>query len=472
MLRDLGRVVGFGWRPIAMAMVSGLVASAAEAGLVDRVLVVRNLNSPVSQAVANDYMARRGATHVLDVRAPDAAASIANETILYPAFYSSIKKPLEAYLSSHAGIDFILLTKGVPSRLDSSQVLTVSVDSYLAALDYDKLPGAIRISTSDPHYSSFYYEYHGTAWSNRFWNSRKRFSHAEFGGYLVTRLDGYTQADAINLTTRSLAAEAALRAGKTPDGQFILDQDPDYGRGQIDLQPYSILASDPPQGDTSFVSGESDYGDWNADLALAADTLRSRTFTCVLDTAWTFQGHRSGLMGYASWGSNDHHFTQDAYASLEFNPGGIAETAVSTSARSLLPLDDGGQSLIADLIRGGATGVKGYVNEPLLQAIASPSILFGRYTEGWTLGESFYAASNEVGWEDIVIGDPILRAYPSANPDDGASGETTALGPREPLPAGKGSKARRYGGAGTLMVFGPGTGSVPVSALGRAVPRN
>jgi hypothetical protein len=39
--------------------------------------------------------------------------------------------------------------------------------------------------------------------------------------------------------------------------------------------------------------------------------------------------------------------------------------------------------------------------------------MFDRYTRGWTLAESFYAASALVGWEDIVIGDPLCRAYPS-----------------------------------------------------------
>lgn len=75
-------------------------------------------------------------------------------------------------------------------------------------------------------------------------------------------------------------------------------------------------------------------------------------------------------------------------------------------------MDQLSQSLIADLIAQGVTGAKAYTDEPLVQAIASPSILFDRYTRGWTLAESFYAASALVGWEDIVIGDPLARAYP------------------------------------------------------------
>ncbi len=115
-------------------------------------------------------------------------------------------------------------------------------------------------------------------------------------------------------------------------------------------------------------------------------------------------------MGYCSWGSNDPKFDLKTYQLLRFAPGGIAETAVSTSARTFLPTT-GGQSLIADLIHARVSGVKGYCDEPLLQAIASPSILMDRYTRGWNLAESFYAASRFVGWEDIVIGDPLCAPY-------------------------------------------------------------
>jgi len=59
----------------------------------------------------------------------------------------------------------------------------------------------------------------------------------------------------------------------------------------------------------------------------------------------------------------------------------------------------GGQTLIADLIAHGITGVKGYTDEPLLQAIASPSVTMERYTSGFTLAESLYAASRFVGWK-------------------------------------------------------------------------
>jgi uncharacterized protein (TIGR03790 family) len=128
-----------------------------------------------------------------------------------------------------------------------------------------------------------------------------------------------------------------------------------------------------------------------------------------LDTEAAFVGDRSDLLGYFSWGSNDARYNKRAYESLQFAPGSIADTAVSTSARTFLPAT-GGQSLIADLIAHGVTAVKGYTDEPLLQAIASPSVAMERYTSGFTMAESLYAASRFVGWEDVVIGDPLCRA--------------------------------------------------------------
>jgi hypothetical protein len=50
------------------------------------------------------------------------------------------------------------------------------------------------------------------------------------------------------------------------------------------------------------------------------------------------------------------------------------------------------------------------------------------------LAESYYAASNEVGWMDIVVGDPLCRAYPSPvtalAPDAPIAHEGTGPGPK------------------------------------------
>jgi len=96
--------------------------------------------------------------------------------------------------------------------------------------------------------------------------------------------------------------------------------------------------------------------------------------------------------------------------------GSLAETFVSTGSRSFIyptytPPTNYGQSLIADVIRSGVTGIKGYVYEPYLSAVAHPNILFDSYTKGWNLAESYYAASIKLSWMDVVVGVPKLAPF-------------------------------------------------------------
>jgi uncharacterized protein (TIGR03790 family) len=237
----------------------------------------------------------------------------------------------------------------------------------------------------------------GFALSNRYWNAREPFSHAKFGGYLVTRLDGYTEADAKALVSRALESETNLGAGKV-----LFDIQPRFGLGNPESQPTPISGVVIPR--------ESKWSDYNADMRHAHNILQSRGIPDQLDVSENFVGNCLDLLGYFSWGSNDPFFISSAYESLLFAPGSLGDTAVSTSARTFLPTK-GGQSLLVDLIAHGLTCGKGYVDEPLLQANASPTIVMERYTSGFTMAESFYAASRFVGWEDVITGDPLCCPY-------------------------------------------------------------
>ena len=133
----------------------------------------------------------------------------------------------------------------------------------------------------------------------------------------------------------------------------------------------------------------------------------------ILSTGDKFPGDYKDLMGYYSWGSNDLRFDQRAYRSLRFAPGGIAETAVSTSGRTFADPRMPWQSLIADLVAQGVTGCKGYVSEPGVMATARADILFDRYTAGFNLAESFYSATWLIRCKEVVVGDPICAPYSS-----------------------------------------------------------
>ena len=367
--------------------------------ILDHVLVVENANSPTSVQIAKYYMEKRGLKKLLQIRCPDSATDAAAETLDYSAFKESIEKPLREFLAQDAKIDYIVLNKGIPIRLSGAPVglsnNRPSLDSYLAALDYFDNPKMLKVVIDEGGFT-------GKCFVNRYFNSTERFSHAKHGNYLVTRLDGYNVASALALVDNALLSEKTM-----PTGNIFLDSMP--LADPVDASRVPLMPSKNGQTDMQMISSMG-FAEWNLDLFAASERLRKARIPVELDRTEVFVGNKVGLMGYASWGSNDAKFVPENYRSIRFVPGAIAETAVSTSGRTFLQ-SSGGQSLIADLIEAGVTGAKGYCDEPFLPAIASPTVLFTRYTSGWNLAESFYAASRFIGWEDIVLGDPLCAPY-------------------------------------------------------------
>ena len=91
--------------------------------------------------------------------------------------------------------------------------------------------------------------------------------------------------------------------------------------------------------------------------------------------------------------------------------GSIGDTAVSTGGRSFNWGTGYGQSLVADLLEDGISGVKGYVYEPYLTAVGRPDVLLPTYASGYNLAESHAAANLLSGWMGVVVGDPKMSAY-------------------------------------------------------------
>jgi uncharacterized protein (TIGR03790 family) len=126
-------------------------------------------------------------------------------------------------------------------------------------------------------------------------------------------------------------------------------------------------------------------------------------------------------------------------------PGAIAETCVSTGGRSMTYGTWYGQSLVADLVRDGVSGVKGYVYEPFLSAMSHADILFPSYYSGYGLAEAFWMGSELGSWMGTVIGDPKCTPYLAQRADMGF-GDV-------PLSTGVDTKGRPYI---TLSLFNKG----------------
>lgn len=286
------------------------------------------------------------------------------ENVSRSEYLTGIEKPIkEAIKNSKNKINYIVLTKGIPIRLENNGGF--SVDGHLVSMNLPFQPIG-ELNTENI-----------TRSQNPYYGSKERFSSEKWNMFLVTRLTGYNVEDAKKLVDNSLAAKRA-------NGPFFLDKAGNRTSGG--------------------------YGQMEQMMERSYENLKAKGFDVTIDREKDYILPSRPLMGYCTWGSNDGAFNLDTYRKVSFLPGGICETFVSTSGRTFEPTT-GGQSLIADLIKNQVTGVKGYVSEPYTFALAQPDILFDRYVEGFNLAEAFYAASLVIKWKDIVIGDPLCRPY-------------------------------------------------------------
>jgi len=371
--RLLRRRVLIGW----LFAGSLLWTSPAGAQTGDNVLVVINSASPPSVAVGEYYAKARRLpeNHIVRLSASTA------EAIDRPDFERTIEAPIAAWLARHGLQDRVLyfvLTKGVPLRIKGTEGrdgTASSVDSELTLL-YRKLVGVqtpIVGRVANPYFLN-----------DAPVTDAKPFTRFTADIYLVTRLDAFTAAEAMKLVDR---ANAPAR-----DGKIVLDE-----RG----------APERPIGDR-----------W---LEETADRLKGTNADRVLLERTPVPAATSDpVLGYFSSGSNDpsNHFRR---LGLKFTNGALAGMFVSTDGRTFVepPAEwvpggrsgPGADSLAGDLIREGVTGVVANVAEPYFDATARPQVIFPAYLSGFNLAESFYLSLPFLGWQTIVVGDPLCTPF-------------------------------------------------------------
>jgi len=294
------------------------------------------------------------------------------------AQFENLRQQIESIFISRNltdSINYIVTTKGMPLKVNRySSFLNSSVESELSLI-------------LGPYASSI----GKYGWVNSpYFNQQHDFIRSLYGIYLVTRLDGYSYNDIKNLIDRSSSIPRSIPSG----ANFVLDEDPTY---------QSLVSS------------------LNNNMETAAAALQARGQIVTLDTTTAFLIHQSNVLGYISWGSNDRNqgmYTTNAIPFNTYLPGAIAETYVSTSARSFVYPPLYGQSLIADLIAEGVTAANGYTYEPYSNAVTDVGILLPMYIDGYTVAESYYAATRFLSWMDVIIGDPKFRILSVRLPAD------------------------------------------------------
>jgi uncharacterized protein (TIGR03790 family) len=344
----------------------------------DQVLVVINRRSADSRALGQYYIEKRhipaGNICTIDT---DPEESTGRDQ-----YNKEIEAPIAACLKLHGmeeRILYIVLMRGVPLKMwatsgDSTlQSDGASVDSELTLL-YARMKGT---TTPLPGYIN-----------NPFFRQRDTpFRHPTFPIYLVTRIDGWSLADAKALIDRSLAARNT--------GKFVID-----------------LRADEATPGNQWLRG--------AALLLPKDRV-------VIDESATILQNVQGVIGYASWGSNDKDRKQ-RIVHMQWFPGAIAVEFVSTNARTMKQppanwtigpwgdrakwFEGAPQTLLTDYLHDGASGGAGSAFEPFLEFCPRPDFVLPAYYSGRNLAESFYMGIPAVSWMTVVIGDPLMRLAP------------------------------------------------------------
>ncbi len=371
------------------------------------VLVVVNGESPVSLAIGLYYLERRGIPDenlvTLEIPLSDPMLGDASAQSISRADYERlVRDPIAAFLSQNElreRIEIIVLTRGIPLRVEGAEVpqalwlrdsTAASVDAELALL-YSDLDGSPGVTDAlNPYFDS----------RQPFGDFRRQNPDSPLH-YLVTRLTGYQ-------------SEIDPETGVPRDIKALIDsaqaEDPASGRdAERAYDPVWLIDEDPSLPPDRLAAN-------TVLLRPAAGILRALGLRVIHETTDQFARDVRDIAGYASWGSNDAHAPgQPTYGLIEgaLYPGAFAARAlaadlVSTGARSFTAPPQYGQSLVADLIKGGAAGAVGHVYEPTLPGVSRPHILLPRYAQGVRAAEAYYRSIPYLGWTGIYVGDPLM----------------------------------------------------------------
>ena len=345
------------YRVIATVLLSALLATGAFAGSgPQNVLIIMNANSTESLEIGNAYRRARNIPYhqVLTL------TTSTNYQIPYQTYLDEIETPIRTYLKNQQLTDeitCIVLTRGVPQMVSGD--VAYSTASLLAALALPKgTAGTLQIS-------------------NPYFNAPDAFSHrvpALKGTYLVTVLNGYQTTDILKLISQGVAAD-----GTQPDGRVIL-----HGNAQT-----------------------LSYGNELAKF-LAIRNIQAEVTTAPPQDC-------RGLIGYFSGGIYSG-LGRDFINGCEFRPGAIVDMAQHFSAAPD-NFDESASPVLLPVswfVHAGATGVHGVVGDADKSTFpinAAPRQLLDKYTSGYSLAESFYAALRYLNSQNVILGDPLCSPY-------------------------------------------------------------
>ena len=333
--------------------------------------VIINLNSPASMQIGSHFKNARNipTQNMIYVSVP-------TTEVINDIEFEQLRTQIENYLTSQNlqnQLNYLVTTKGIPLKRNGIDCIVNTNQGDCGSVDQELSlilgPHAGGIGATN-------------GYSNPYYNENTHFSRAQFGIYLVTRLDGYELTDVISLIDRS---------------------GPNTGVNQLDAQVVLDMFETTSIDSTYFIENY---------LAPSQLALQSQNWTTLTDYAPSTPSSVQNALGYIGIGFGPTDSVALDYAWL---PGSFSSMNTCSGARTFNasnnPTD---QFLLAQLIQDGCTAAHGYVNCMYFSQLFETDIMLNRYLNpnaGYNLAESYFMAERLLSHQSVLIGDPKASIF-------------------------------------------------------------
>ncbi len=361
----------------------------SNAALAEEMVIVVNRNDPDSLSIGQHYARQRG---IPESRIVHLSAPI-KETISIAEYVNTVANPLlnallenewvkgvkagskdvygrERLSVSIHSIPFVVLIKGVPLRITNDPLLIEESSANLPMqfrVNNGSVDGEIALLLAPPRTSM-------TALVPNPYFEKSSISSTDANRLLrVTRLDGPTKANVMNLIDRTLRAEEIGLMGRA-----YIDTGGPHAKGD----------------------------EW---IRAAGDIAEAAFFDIDYETSKRAMNHRDRLDApaiYMGW-YRPHAQAQWRSPRWPVPPGAIGFHLHSFSGTSVRST----KTWLGAFIAQGYCATVGNVYEPYLEHTHRPQVLLAHLMSGGSFGEAVALSTPSLSWQSVAIGDPLYRPF-------------------------------------------------------------
>ena len=357
--------------------------------LAKEMVIVVNRNDPDSLSIGQHYARQRG---IPESRIVQLSAPI-KETITIAEYAKTVANPLlnalienewvkgvkdrskDAYgrerlsVSIH-NIPFVVLIKGVPLRIANDPLLLEESTANLSAqfrVNNGSVDGEIALLLAPPQTSM-------TALVPNPYFEKSSISSTDANRLLrVTRLDGPTKANVMNLIDRTLKAEEIGLMGRA-----YIDTGGPHAKGDEWIRAAGAIA-------------EAAFFDIDYETSKRAMNHRDRLDAPAIYMGW-YRPHAQAQWRSPRW---------------PVPPGAIGFHLHSFSGTSVRST----KTWLGAFVAQGYCATVGNVYEPYLEYTHRPQVLLAHLMSGGNFGEAVAMSTPSLSWQSVAIGDPLYRPF-------------------------------------------------------------